>query len=397
MWVHQNHKRGGIGPLARRIFTVLPPWALIGAWTVAVYVWVNVARAALLAPEVSVYLVQPLLWLSLGAVSFFGWRVALAERPRATPRLVLTGALIGAFHVALLVLAGLAFGFGSSPYGHSFLVIFGNLIYLGSMLVSVEMARAFLIAGCARRPTLAIILTSVLFTLMNVPLARWAEAADPSGAGRLAGENLLPGFAENLLASFLSFVSGPLPALAYRAVLHAFDWLSPILPRLPWAATAFVGVLGPALGMALAYRALQPRDAGERRSHGLPLPILGLAAVALLWFNVGLFGVQPTLVSGMSMEPAIRAGDIVIVRDVPAEEIVVGDVIRFRHEGVHVVHRVVEIQETQEGRVFVTRGDANDVLDPPLTEDRVEGVVVAVIPKVGWVAIAARRLIGAIL
>jgi signal peptidase len=231
--------------------------------------------------------------------------------------------------------------------------------------------------------------------LLNVPLARWAEAADAPGLGRLAGEVLLPGFSENLLASFLSLAGGPAPALAYRAVLHSFEWLSPILPRLPWAATAFIGVLGPALGLALAQRALQPRADGERGARGLPLPILGLAAVALLWFNVGLFGVQPTLVSGVSMEPALQAGDIVIVRQVPAEQIAVGDVIRFRHEGVHVVHRVVEIQETQEGWVFVTRGDANDVLDPPLTEDRVEGVVVAVIPKVGWVAIAARQLIGA--
>ncbi len=397
MQLQNSHRPHRFDALVRQVLMIVPPWALVGGWALAVYLWVNVARAALLSPELSVYLVQPLLWLSLGAVSLFGWRVALVERPRPSPRLVLTGALVGAFHVALLVLAGLAFGFGSSPYGHSFLVLLGNAIYTGSMLLSVEMARAFLVVGMGRRPTLAIVSASLLFTLINVPLARWAGVSDLGTFGRLAGEILLPGFAENTLASFMALLGGPLPALMYRGVLHAFEWLSPVLPRLPWAATAFVGTLGPVLGLLLAHRTFQVRGPGERRSLGLPLPILGLAAVALLWFNVGLFGVQPTVVSGVSMEPAMKAGDLAIVREVPAAEIEVGDVVRFRHEGVHVVHRVVEIQETSNGRVFVTRGDSNDALDPPLTEDRLEGVVVLVIPKVGWVAIAARRLIGWIL
>jgi signal peptidase len=371
----RNNKPQRVDALVRQVLMIVPPWALVGGWALAVYLWVNVAHAALLSPELSVYLVQPLLWLSLGAVSLFGWRVALVERPRPTPRLVLTGALVGAFHVALLVLAGLAFGFGSSPYGHSFLVLLGNAIYTGSMLLSVEMARAFLVVGMGRRPTLAIVSASLLFTLINVPLARWAGVSDLGTFGRLAGEILLPGFPRT--PHFPPGVLGSCP-LMYRGVLHAFEWLSPVLPRLPWAATAFVGTLGPVLGLILTHRTFQVRGSGERRSLGLALPILGLAAVALLWFNVGLFGVQPTVVSGVSMEPAMKAGDLAIVREVPAAEIEVGDVVRFRHEGVHVVHRVVET-ETDGGSSLQGTGRRPG---SPLSEDR-SGVVVLVAPK--WV------------
>ncbi len=377
-----------------QVLSIVPPWLLVGIWALAVYLWVNVARISALAPDLNVYLVQPLLWLSLGAVSFLGWRFALVERPPARPGLVVTGFLVGAFQVALWLLAALAFGLGASPYGHTPLVILGNLIYVGSMLVSVEMARAFLIAGMARRPTLAIVLASLIFTLLNVPLAQWRMAPDWGAFGRLAGETLLPGFAENMLASFMALLGGPLPAMAYRGVLQAFEWLSPGLPRLPWAATAFVGTLGPSLGLLLVYRTFQGRRSEQRKSLGLTWPLLGMAAVALLWFNVGLFGVQPSVVSGLSMEPSMAPGDVAIVREVPPQEIAVGDVVRYRHEGIHVVHRVVEIQEGPAGRVFVTQGDANDAPDPPLTEDRIEGVVVMVIPKIGWVAIVARRLMG---
>src|SRR3972149_1067568 len=78
----RNNKPQRVDALVRQVLMIVPPWALVGGWALAVYLWVNVARAALLSPELSVYLVQPLLWLSLGAVSLFGWRVALVEGPR---------------------------------------------------------------------------------------------------------------------------------------------------------------------------------------------------------------------------------------------------------------------------------------------------------------------------
>jgi signal peptidase len=181
--------------------------------------------------------------------------------------------------------------------------------------------------------------------------------------------------------------------LIYRGMLQGYQWLFPILPQLPWTVTAFVGTLAPALGLVLLQATRGSTRAAARRDQIGPWPFLGMAAVALLWFNVGLFGVRPTLISGSSMDPALQTGDVAVVREVPPAEVQVGDIVRFRHEGVHVIHRVVEVQQAPEGPVFITQGDANNRLDPPVPAERIEGKVVFVIRKVGWIAIGLRQVV----
>lgn len=68
-----------------------------------------------------------------------------------------------------------------------------------------------------------------------------------------------------------------------------------------------------------------------------------------------------------------------------------GDIIQFRKERVTVMHRVVEIQETEDLRFFITKGDANNAPDlAPVVPEQVVGKVVFKIPKLGWVAIVIK-------
>jgi signal peptidase len=120
---------------------------------------------------------------------------------------------------------------------------------------------------------------------------------------------------------------------------------------------------------------------------------VGILAVILIWFNTGFFGVQPTLISGVSMEPALNAGDVAITRDVPAEAIRPGDVIRFHEGGSHILHRVVEVRNVGAEVQFITQGDANNTVDAPVTYGRVRGKVILVLPKIGWVGIGVRELV----
>jgi len=144
---------------------------------------------------------------------------------------------------------------------------------------------------------------------------------------------------------------------------------------------------------------LQPRTAAQERtparsgSAGGLWVLAALLAVTLVWFNSGFFGVQPTVVSGVSMLPALKPGDIAIVRPVEAESIQVGDIVRFRHEGLPILHRVVEIHETDRGLEFVTQGDANNVQDAAFDESQLEGKVVLVVPKLGLAGVGVRQMI----
>lgn len=88
-----------------------------------------------------------------------------------------------------------------------------------------------------------------------------------------------------------------------------------------------------------------------------------------------------------------RAGDILIVKEVPGKEIKVGDVITYRpstnptnKSNNNLTHRVVKINDhlgEEEGLFFVTRGDANKTDDMPISANALVGKEVFSIPKLG--------------
>lgn len=376
-------------------------WAWIGpiACLAVIYYVVNQFLPRVLSGGLNIYVVQPLLWSTLTVVAYLVYSYSIQYKPSLS-RPVATMALgVGLFQVALLVTAGLIFGFGYSPFARDPLPMLGNLVYLTAMLLAVEITRAFVTAYLSsRNQYLALIIPTVLLTLIAIPVARFSLAGDPRSWIALSGETVLPALGENLLATYLVMLGGPAAALLYRGLLLAFEWLSPVLPNLDPMVAAFVGTVAPILSLVVLSGQLSGTDprgspsTASRESNSAGSIVIGIIAVTLIWFNTGLFGMQPTLVSGVSMEPALRPGDVVITRETPTSEISAGDIIRFRIGGSYVLHRVLRV-ETAEGRpVFVTKGDANNTVDPAVLESQVEGKVVAVVPKVGWIGIAARSL-----
>jgi signal peptidase len=367
-------------------------WLAVVPAIVAVYVLVNHRFPEVLPGGFNLYLAQPITWCTLGLLAFLGWRYGLAERAPTRPSILRLAVLVGAFQVSLAIIAGLVFGFGHSPYGHAPAVLAGNLLYVVAMLAGIEMARAYLIGlvGPAR-PLAGMLLVSLLFTVVGVPLLQLGGLRSPLAVFQFGGEMFLPRYAENLLACLLALLGGPLASLAYRLVVETFEWASPILPNLPWAITGLVGSLGPVLGMLVVQSHVRPsRGAARRESSRASAWVLpAFLGVLLIWFNQGLFGVMPTVVSGVSMRPLLQAGDLVLTVDVEPEEVVVGDIVRFREGPSYVLHRVVEIHAQGE-ILFITRGDANNVADPPLPASALEGRVVRILPGLGWPSIAVR-------
>lgn len=100
-----------------------------------------------------------------------------------------------------------------------------------------------------------------------------------------------------------------------------------------------------------------------------------------------LFGYQLKTVLSGSMEPEIKTGSILSIKEVgDPTGFQTGDVITFRtEEDVLVTHRISDVQ--QDGQVYITKGDANDAADrEPVMADNVVGVYTGLtIPYVGYV------------
>jgi signal peptidase I len=85
----------------------------------------------------------------------------------------------------------------------------------------------------------------------------------------------------------------------------------------------------------------------------------------------------PLTLSGTSMEPLLRAGDVVTVRCVPPEELKRGDLIAFREHGCIIVHRLIGKGRRGDLKIYCQKGD-NQIGWGWVQENAIIGKVVSV-------------------
>lgn len=129
--------------------------------------------------------------------------------------------------------------------------------------------------------------------------------------------------------------------------------------------------------------------------------ILSATAVALLSSigAVSIGGYRLIVITSGSMQPSISRGDLLLIKK--SDDITVGDIITFRPltgQIDSVTHRVVGIENGLDGISYLTKGDANTTTDVvPIPNERVIGVVVREIPKVGFIALALHNRVFVVL
>lgn len=110
-----------------------------------------------------------------------------------------------------------------------------------------------------------------------------------------------------------------------------------------------------------------------------------------------ILGYQAYAVTSGSMEPAIKVGDLIYVKNCPAEEIKVGEIITFliRGASMPVTHRVYKVEENGS---FRTKGDANRQPDgKTVARSQVLGTVEWVVPHIGFGVLLFGNLMGKLL
>lgn len=367
---------------------------------VCIYLLIN--RGPATGGIIQLYVVQPLLWSALALLVLV--LSALGKNKLSFSKaLVPLAFLVGAFHLSLLLIGGMLVGFGHSPVSHARLSIVQNLTWVFSSLVALEFTRAYLLSALGRRGSvLTLAAVALLFTFVALPLTRITSLDSGTKASAFLGEDGLPLLAENLLASYLALLGGPLPAIAYRGMLEAYQWLSPVLPNLSWALGAFVGTIAPVIGF-LAVRSVceaeaEARETKERPQAGRKAAVgwvgVSIVSVGALWFFLGLFPIYAVVTVGDSMNPTFDQGDLVIMRKVSSEGVDVGDIIEYAGSDRYVLHRVVAVSGTGPNRVFTTKGDGNSSEDrDPVPAKAVRGEAVVYIPKLGYIGIGIKEFI----
>jgi signal peptidase I len=105
--------------------------------------------------------------------------------------------------------------------------------------------------------------------------------------------------------------------------------------------------------------------------HTLPYFFFTLAVVLIIQIVVSinqnrqpsLFGYSINYVLTPSMEPTILAGDLVLMKNIHPDDLNENDIINFKavvsNQEQSFTHRIVSIIDTENGRLFTTKGDNN--------------------------------------
>lgn len=126
--------------------------------------------------------------------------------------------------------------------------------------------------------------------------------------------------------------------------------------------------------------------------------IFSLVAAVVLCMT--LIGYQPLIIRSGSMQPALDVGDVVVVADVEADQLAVGDIATLR--GVRgqadtLTHRVTAISTSSGSLTVTTQGDANSANESQVLQpDAIVGRVVFRVPRIGagvaWAGSGRARL-----
>lgn len=283
----------------------------------------------------------------------------------------------------------------ASPYDHSFFGILLNLAAAFSLILAREVIRAFGIGMIWKYNKYRKFFLFLFFLFMTASELGFHKLSFLEGRKEwilFLVNDVLSLSAKNLLLSLFVFYGGFKSGVIYGFLPDAFQKLSPILPELPWLATAVVGIGFPVLYflfMEESFRYIHQDRKLIASKGGLAYMTAFGISVLFFWFSVGVFELYPSVILTGSMKPMISPGDIVILKKLHSNEelsnLSKGDVIHFRRDDVSITHRIVEIEKDDFGNpLFVTKGDANlsEDVDRVSVSD-IKGRMIRVIPKLG--------------
>ena len=202
----------------------------------------------------------------------------------------------------------------------------------------------------------------------------------------------LPSISENILCSYLSLNLGYKPGIVYLLIINLYKYFLPIIPNPNEYLYSLIFLFLPLIVLIKVINWFK-KDRTEEvvlenykqiKKEFLFFIPLTIFIFSLIYIVSGYFRYYAIAVASGSMEPKISKGDVVIV-DKNYNEIKIGDVLAYKHDGRIIVHRIYRIVKSNNEYYIYTKGDANSDYDKyKVTEDMFVGVVKFKIPIIGY-------------
>ncbi|MCA0971761.1 signal peptidase I [Halobacillus litoralis] len=341
--------------------------------------------------------VGALLWFVVFIITQFLPKPRLGAKIRYHSTIYMWSFNLSLIYLCLLVFGGIIDGFGKSPFDHSLKGLLINALSISMILLGQEFMRGYVVNHFSRKHQWSTIVgVSFLMLVFQTLLDKISSLNGMEEWVQYMAQSFLPNLSQQLLATYLVSLAGPIASIIYLGMIRLFTWYSPVLPDLQWITESFIGILVPAFSLIWvmsAYRR-EARQTASHRDEENPFPMMaaGVLSVGIVWFSVGVFPLYPSAVATGSMEPLIHPGDVVIVKKMNSEAPEVGDVVQFKRDSIMISHRIIEVETESEKRYYRTKGDNNSIADEELVSlEQIQGEVVKVVPKLGWLTLFFKK------
>ena len=335
-------------------------------------------------------IVRPLMYFVLLAVVLIFTNLEFGKTNRHK-QVSLTILLLGSvIYVALLFLAALITSLGRNPMTFNLELVWQ---YLPFVAIG-EIIRFQLVQNTPKKYNKIMLWAITLvftFTMINVNSVAFT--------GEFIFSQLLPILAVNFFLTYVCQGGSFIGLLSFRAAYSLIPVLMPVLPNITALLMAILTYSAVVVMLALYNRFAREQDnrirLGRRsRAWLYATPVIAFIVV----MSLGLFPNTFVAVASNSMKGQFSRGDMVMMRSLTteqaAENLKVGDIIQFKSGNIHIIHRIIEIQNDHNGEVqFITKGDNNEKADDnPVSPDRVVGVARFTIRYLGFPSVLLMEL-----
>ena len=344
------------------------------------------------------YIINPVFWIMLFGLSFI-FNKDRFERIKYKTNKIQTIFIIVVVYLMLFFISGLLVGYARNPLNNSILGILKNSWVYLIPIVFMEYTRYYSVNS--NKNLLNYIIIIILFTLSSINI-RYMLGLNLEEFFKYASSTILPNLANSIFLVYISKNCGYFGNLFYMLPLSIIKIILPILPDYDWFFTSVSSLLLTVVTYIFVKNVNDKAEfEHERRNfkkHSIIKSIVVLVpSILLVCFVSGILKYRPVGIISNSMKPLISRGDVVVVEKVDKKSVKTiknYDIIVYMLDKVAIAHRVINIEEHNDGTILLTTmGDNNNAPDPKKVKtNQIVGKVKFKIPYLGYPSIYLKEL-----
>lgn len=178
---------------------------------------------------------------------------------------------------------------------------------------------------------------------------------------------LFASFSCNLLYNYISVRYGNLSVILYRLITTLYIYIIPIVPNIYIYFKSFLRMIYPYILYLVLELSYSKTDLvvpySERKKNTVWITVITVIMLALTMLISCKFKYGILVVGSESMTGTIDVGDAVVFESYKNQRLKSNDIIIFEKNGLHLIHRIVKVENVNGESRYYTKGDANSEVD----------------------------------